>query len=948
MSLKKIISALMIAVMLSQAFSAFASDGVIEQKTVTIAYYEAENMMRGAWDGAKKGGYAYDYMQEVKNNTGWNYEYVYGTFPELMERFLNGEIDVFPYLSYSDERAEKMLYPNIAMGVEEFYLSTLPGKEIDCTDLTNLNGKRIGVDKDTFQVIVLREYLKEHGISAVIVPYETTEMKWVALHKGEIDVSYDTCVVASTELVSILKIGEQDYFVCVSKNRPDLIEDLNVAQSTISETNRSYIATLHSEYFGNAPLHIMLSSEEEDWLRAHPVVKAGGLKNLKPYSYVTKNGSPAGVNYDILNLAFNKLRREVSVEWVLFDSESELLRALYAGEIDICVPEYRSYYVAEQDGVLISSTMVSINMAMLHKGVTDNTDIETIAVSNNGLARLYVEEYYPSAKLLITESVAAAKRKVQAGDADCVIAQADSLNEETERIFGSKIFTVSALAQTCDVSAAATSENALILKTLNRGLALITVSERDRIVSAHSVESLQNEELINTFLREYYREIMLIAIAVLILVIIIIVASCARRKKAENEYRQSIIEANTKLNQMNRKINESLQLAEEASKAKTSFLFNMSHDIRTPMNAIRGYTAMAKKHVDDPKEVGELLEKIDVSGSHLLSLVNQVLEMSRIESGKVTLQEQLCDVLERSEELITIAQGNAKVKDINLSRTVRRINHRMVLTDGDRVNQVILNIVGNAIKYTAEGGKVEYIIEERPYVVSGKVSETHGLYYFTVKDNGIGMSKEFLTHIFDDFSRENSTTVSKIQGTGLGMSIVKKLVDLMGGTIEIESEKGVGTTMTVALPLKYAEDQTPVGSDEKSDGVIDFSGKRLLLVEDNEMNREIACDVLEDAGFTVETANDGDIAVGMVARSDPGYYDAVLMDVQMPTMNGYEATKAIRALPMKDHAEIVIIAMTANVFEEDRQNAINAGMNDHLKKPIEVTKLFDTLSKYIK
>ena len=391
----------------------------------------------------------------------------------------------------------------------------------------------------------------------------------------------------------------------------------------------------------------------------------------------------------------------------------------------------------------------------------------------------------------------------------------------------------------------------------------------------------------------------------------------------------------------NQKLSYALAAAREASKAKTTFLFNMSHDIRTPMNAVTGFTAMAKKHIDDPQMVKDYLEKIDIASKQLLSLVNQVLEMSRIESGIITLKEQTCDIGSVITALMTTYGTQAESKGIQFTATISNVEHRFVITDRDRINQITSNIISNSIKYTHEGGSINCTVNELPCNRDG-----FGLYTLVVEDTGIGMAPEFLNHIYDEFTRENTTTVSNIQGTGLGMTIVKKLIDLMEGSIHIESQKGKGTKITVSIPMKWCIDYTPEVIDKKNVTTLPLKGMRVLLVEDNEMNREIAEELLTEKGIIVDTAIDGDIAVDKIRKAAPHAYDLILMDVQMPRMNGYEATKAIRKLSDPQKASIPIIAMTANAFEEDRKNALDAGMNGHLAKPIDMQTLIQTLTEF--
>lgn len=378
---------------------------------------------------------------------------------------------------------------------------------------------------------------------------------------------------------------------------------------------------------------------------------------------------------------------------------------------------------------------------------------------------------------------------------------------------------------------------------------------------------------------------------------------------------------------------------EQSNKAKTDFLFNMSHDIRTPMNAIIGFTHLAKKHISDSGRVIDCLNKIESSGNHLLDLINEILDMSRVEAGKIKCELKDTNVTDAVNRLITIFRETAEKNGISLTLKNCRITHNVVAADELHINQILMNIVGNAIKYTLPGGSVSVEISE-----SESAHEGCADYKYVIEDTGIGMSKEFVGKIFDSFSREENQLVNGIQGTGLGMSIVKRLVELMDGTISVESEQDKGTKVTVILPL-FISKELEVLPVEDNDSYIDLEGKRILLVEDNDLNREIANCLLTDSGVIVEEAKDGLEAVECIKGKDPDYYDCVLMDIQMPVMNGYEATVEIRKL--KGYDQLIIIALSANAFEEDRAKSLDAGMNDHLAKPINPAELKETLAMYM-
>lgn len=411
-------------------------------------------------------------------------------------------------------------------------------------------------------------------------------------------------------------------------------------------------------------------------------------------------------------------------------------------------------------------------------------------------------------------------------------------------------------------------------------------------------------------------------------------------KKTQNQL-ENKVEKETKENQFNR--------------AETIFLNSISHDIRTPLNVIIGYTALASAHVNEAQEVKKYLSKIETASNHLLLLINDVLDMSHIESGTLKLEHApvyLPDVLEN---LKAIIQTDSSAKQLKFCADTKNMVHKNVITDKLRLKQVLLNILENAVKYTRPGGKIYFQIQELKGQEPGFAK-----YEFRVKDTGIGMSEEFIAHIFEPFTREQTSTVSGIEGMGLGMAIVKKIVDRMGGTIAVKSRQGKGTEVTVILPFKVnsqvVECETKVfkktgqmkmlSERENSENL--FKGKKILLTEDNELNREIAVELLKEEGFILDTAEDGTIAVEKMRTAKPGQYDLILMDIQMPIMDGYEATRQIRKLKNSETANIPIVAITANAFEEDRQKALKAGMNEHVSKPIDLARLLEVVKKVLK
>ena len=407
-----------------------------------------------------------------------------------------------------------------------------------------------------------------------------------------------------------------------------------------------------------------------------------------------------------------------------------------------------------------------------------------------------------------------------------------------------------------------------------------------------------------------------------------------QQEHSEQEYRKS-------LEQKNVALQLAVQRETKANLAKREFLFNMSHDIRTPMNAIIGFTALAQTHIDDRGQVEDYLKKISVSSQHLLSLINDVLDMSRIENGKVTLETKPVHLPELVEDIGDAIQVGADKKHISFTVDTAGMKNEDVIADPLRLEQILINVLANAVKFTPDGGQISLRIVQKD-----TASADYADFEFHIKDNGIGMSEEFQKHIFEQFARERTSTVSKIQGTGLGMAITKSLVDMMGGRITVKSEQGKGSEFTISLRFPIGEAKT--GQMPPAAKASASAGKKLLVVEDNELNLEIASTLLKEAGFEVDTAENGKVAVEKVEAASAGRYDLILMDIQMPEMDGYEATRRIRALPDTKKAALPIVAMTANAFEDDRKNALRAGMNGHIAKPLDIQKLFQVLSELLK
>ncbi|MDO4516193.1 MAG: ATP-binding protein [Bacillota bacterium] len=569
----------------------------------------------------------------------------------------------------------------------------------------------------------------------------------------------------------------------------------------------------------------------------------------------------------------------------------------------------------------------------MFKGTFDKNEIRRIAVNkNNQMQIAYCKKYFPDVELVYCSSIEACLREVQQEKADGTVVN----TLRTELVTGnSKYKSLSVVQLKGDDSRCfgVNENNTELMLILNRGLRIIGSS-----FGMESSYKYMGEFYIPN-LGAFFLKYMIVFLPLLILVvggIILLLAVSLHRKAVQvNEKEAHIRQVQT----LNEELDELRRKADAANEAKTKFLFNMSHDIRTPMNAIMGFTGLLKSHLDDRELAQGYIGKIETASDFLLSLINNVLEMARIESGKIILDETSNNVYAFWDGLRALFDTQMKEKGVAYSREIQ-VDHPDVMVDATKLREILLNIVSNAVKYTPSGGSISVSVTELPAQRPGYL-----VYQTVIADTGIGMSEEFLPHIFEEFTRERTSTESKVVGSGLGMPIVKKLVDLMQGTIAVESELGKGTKFTLTLSHRIADtaDTKPESEYSNPCRIEDFVGKRVLLAEDNELNAEIAITILETEGFLVERAEDGVICVDMLEKAPSDYYDLVLMDIQMPNMDGYKATRLIRKLPDQRKADIPIIAMTANAFEEDRKNAFRMGMNGHIAKPMQLETLKNTL-----
>ena len=1050
-----------------------------EADTVRVGYYENEVFQEGAREGAVKTGYAYEYYRKMSEYTGWEYEYVYGGFGELYQMLLDGEIDLLAGLAWKEDRAGLIGYPDAIMGSESYYL-VKHDEDVDITaDPVTMSGCRIGV-LDSAMLGVLNRYLDDNHVDAEVVTYSDYTQLFSSFDSHDVDVlAAESDGAHGREHAEVLTVfGASDYYLCVNINRPDLLAKLNTAQTLLAAEEPNYLNSLRAKYYSVSVTARAFSQVEREWMDTHTTLRVGYLENYLPYSDTDDQGEVTGIVKDIIPEILDTLgMQNITVEYTGYKSYDDMITGINTGEIDVAFPVGGGLYYSEESGIYLSNAVSSSPAELVYKGEFSDKTTQHFAVNeNNRMQYYFVCTNYPDAEITFYPSSEECLAAVLDGKAGCVTLNGLRAND----ILRNRQYEDLSLYQTSYNDARCFGieiGNEGLLKLLNRGVNVLG-SDYAQNISYRYTGGLYSYDFIDV-LREHMALFSIIILIIIALVIFLLVRGIRHSKKEIKEKeaaRMALEEKNAELAESQKALSDALAVAEHANHAKTAFLNNMSHDIRTPMNAIVGFTALAASHIDNKEQVQDYLGKISVSSQHLLSLINDVLDMSRIESGKVTIEESDVHLPDVIHDLRTIIQSNVTAKQLELFIDTQDVVHEDIVTDKLRLNQVLLNILSNAIKFTPAGGTISFRVIEKPSPVSDLAN-----FEFRIKDNGIGMSEEFQKTIFEAFTRERTSTISGIQGTGLGMAITKNIVDMLGGVITVNSEEGKGSEFVVELPCritsvstkfeplpelqglralvadddtntclsvcsmlreigmrpdwtnygkeavvraKEAMDQadefqvyiidwlmpdlngietvrrirkvvgenTPIiiltaydwadiEEEAKDAGVtsfcskplfmselrnvlaqpfmepkdtkpedkketdehFDFSGMRVLLAEDNELNQMIAEAILTEKGLDVEIAKDGVEAVEKMKTAPAGYYDLILMDIQMPKMDGYEAAKQIRAMDDKGKASIPIVAVTANAFEEDKKTALDAGMNGHLAKPYDIAAIMETL-----
>ena len=845
-------------------------------------------------------------------------------------------------ISYTDERAQKMLFSDEPMGEEKYILyADLSHTDIETSDFKAMDGKRVGVLMGTEPEIMLREWENKNGIHTkhVNVKNDDDVEKKLANHEIDCFVSLEESTWSEQGISSVTTIGKSGIYFAINKERSDIKTKMDHAMRQLEQDSPFFKADLYKKYF-TLDYKQSLTGKEKSWVEEHGGIKIGFLNNDQAiFSMDEETGKLTGMLAEYISYAKDCLgNQKLEFNICEYDDYNEMLQALQNHEIDMIFYASRNPDLAEKKGYTLTNTAWTYSlMAVTDEKYFNEDKSYTVAVPKEQEAlKQHIAFNYPRWKLVDYDSFDDAADMVMNEKADCfLMGTSQALKYDNERDFKSV-----PLTKTMEACFAVRDGEGILLSILNKTLKDMP---SDMLTSALAIyDSTTDKVTFYDFVKDNMLVFFVTAGVFVLTIIGIILVLLRKARKAEAVAKLAANDTQ----KLNDKLEIALKKAEDASLAKTRFLSNMSHDIRTPMNAILGYAQLMVNELKGKNlpEISEYLKKLQQSGNLLLSIINNVLDMAQIESGRMEIDENYGRIEDIRQTLFEIFGDEAKKKNLVLQYTIN-VEHENILTDTTKVKEIFVNILSNAIKYTSSGGSVKVSVDELPCDEDGYM-----MVRTRVSDTGIGMSQEYLTNIFEAFTREQNTTKSKIAGTGLGMSIVKKYVDLLGGTINVESELGKGSTFTVTLKHRIADESYYVKKyiEESGTGSEILEGRNILLAEDNDLNAEIAEAILENAGLKIERVEDGIQCVNRIEKMPADTYDMILMDIQMPQMDGYKATQAIRNLPDKDKASIPIVAMTANAFEEDKRDAIAAGMNGHIAKPIQVDKMLSILSEVIR
>lgn len=921
---------LVIGLVLLLSIPALATEG--GQRVLRVAFPQISSLSWRADDGTPH-GMVVDYLNEISKYTGWEYEYIDVYGEEMLSRFQAGEFDLLGGHYYVPELEKYYGYPNYNMGYSRvLLLARQDDHTIHSYDIKSLNGKTIGVYEGARENIRrLKEFLSINGLDCPIryLKYEKIAKDgnfYSYLENGEIDLLLGNLADNNHYFRVVLSYDSQPYYIVTQPGDKEILDGLNMALERIVDANPNFAVERYAANFSDCLVDVLLNDRDKQYIRQKKTVVVAVPQDWPPFfNRQTSNDSPPGLIADMVRKVHQFTNLEFSYRYAA--SYSDAMGLVQRGEADVLGFFLGDEGEATRHGLALSATYARMNNILIRYKGSSYPDTGLIGAVMEGQelpGDIMASEIctYPT----IREALSAVNR----GDADFIYGLASRLEQDIQRYRFSNLVPLTLVNDMSEISfALARPVDPDLLTVINKAINNLSEGEKTSLLNRNMVSVGVTDFSLTELIYAHPVEFVLIVAFILLFLVVGILLVARTRVRA------AVIQSN-------------LEKAEAANRAKSEFLSRMSHEIRTPMNGIIGMSVIAMQHLNDPRKLADCLKKVTMSSNHLLALLNDVLDMSKIESGKVELKYASFDFRAFLEELRNLYEGQAETKRIAYQTVLQGEVDEWLMGDALRVNQILSNLLSNALKFTPNGGSVTLRVSQS--VEGDKV-----WIGFEVIDTGCGIAEQNYEKIFESFEQENADVTHKYGGTGLGLSIVKRFTELMGGHVSVCSVLGAGSTFTVELPFGRVENSTRMhpfsdltqrceqgASCSPSD--YDFTDKRILLAEDNELNREIAIELIEATGASIEAAEDGKQAVEMFEQSAEGYYDLILMDVQMPRMDGYEATRRIRNSERRDARTIWIFAMTANVFAEDEEKSREAGMNGHISKPLDVKVVYERLN----
>ena len=886
-------------------------------------------------------GYGYEYLQEIAYRAGWRIKYVDDSFSNLTQMLEKGEIDVMMNVSRTPEREKHMLFPSRPQGEERYYIYIDPegNGKINAEDMQSLQGAVIGCDANSYTEEICRKWAKDNGIELTFKEY-TGDKNWNDLKDGTIDGMAAADMSLVHQVVPAFNFGESEFFFAISKSRPDLMEDINTAQSDILAQYPSYNATMKYRYYTENNESAYLNPAEREWIENHQVLKIGCLKDYMPMSYYDGKELKGLISY-VLQEASDKTG--ITFEVVAYDTYDNMLKGLENGDVSAIFPWTINYSSAEKNGLLQTTSVYRYSRIIVYKDGYDEQNDNRMAIRIKYYPSDLAFYSRPDIKVIKCNNFRDCLDAVNEGRADYMITNSYNINELSSWISDYPDLTVSQTDSNSRIGFALARNNPELMSIMNS--VILSLNAND--VNSYTFISSQNTSPYTIYdFMHAYGGMMIGLIGTIAILILIKLIKENMAKKALTTANIQLARANNELEKTHTALEDALEAANRANNSKTVFLSNVSHDMRTPLNAIIGFATLINQAPGDAMKVKEDTRKILSSGKHLLSIIDDVLDVSKIETGHFILNPEhfiLGELLDTI-DIIIRPQTNRKHQRFEISAEgLRQMNFE---ADVNRIQQILLNILSNAMKYTPQGGHIYINVKE----VASTGDDCSNI-SFSISDNGRGMSEGFQKKLFSPFAREELFGSEEIQGTGLGLAITKNLIDILGGSISVNSRLGEGSTFIVIIPMNHAD---TVKKDAPQKDFSDaLNGLHILAAEDNDINAEILTKMLKLKGASVTITPNGRQALDAFMDSETGSYDIIFMDIMMPVMNGYEATKAIRALADDDSLpeakrqearDIPIIAMTANAFNDDVQKSLLAGMDAHTTKPINLEKVCHTVA----